>query len=428
MPKDETSIPPNAAAPAVQMTLPGLILFSVSLIVATGLLTWFLAGRGRAPESDARSSGVASAGADVERRKSSAPMPPWGELVQYNIMLERPEEYAAFEFQNSSNRTWTFGGMTAGQARAAMLACGVASNLVEHALAPSLAQASAGRVVIQPDPELITALPPEAREKLYGVLARTPENYYMHSPFSFPNESFEDAFDGSQMADATKALITRLSYRRGGRTFFSDLGYVLDHSSGDDERMKVVKALSRLSAVMVRLRITPTTDVDKVVNYWAAPGVRIKDVRPLLESVKRMDDGGTVSLVYLLPPFARERLFTFPLSAKYGEAEVDCHWSTMNFFSEEPDQRFADLNYTSAFISTNYYSIAKPSAYGDLIFVLDERGGAIHSAVYIADDIVFTKNGRSYGQPWLLMHLKDMATAYSTAKEPRLVFYRNKAS
>jgi hypothetical protein len=52
----------------------------------------------------------------------------------------------------------------------------------------------------------------------------------------------------------------------------------------------------------------------------------------------------------------------------------------------------------------------------------------IHSAVYIADDIMFTKNGRAYAQPWLLMRLKDVVTAYSFGKAPRLVYYRNNAT
>jgi hypothetical protein len=359
--------------------------------------------------------------------KSSAATPPWGELVKYDIQLERPEEYAAFEFNHCRNRDWSFGRMTPGQARQLMTTCGLPMNLIEHALSPKLAKVVDGKFVVTPDEELITSLTAELREKLYAELARQSENHYMHSPFSFPTADFAGVFDGTSLDDATKALVQKLAYRRGERTYFSDLGFVLDHVPTDEGRLEVVKALSRLSAVMVRLQITPDSDIDKLVNYWTtAPGVRPKDLRPLLESVQRRDDGGTVSLVYLLPPFARERLFTFPLHAEFGEAEVDCHWSTMNFFSEDPDHRFTDLNYTSAYIATNYYSIAKPSRYGDLVFVLGEKGDAIHSAVYIADDIVFTKNGRNYGQPWLLMRLKDVVAAYPTSREPQLVFYRNK--
>src|SRR5258707_15777540 len=109
--------------PAVQMSLPGLIAFSVSLVVATGLLTWFLVGRAHTPKA------IAPLATDIEHGKSPKQIPPWGELVKYNIQLERPEEYAAFEFDNSSNRDWTFGGASLAQARQVMLNCGVPTNL-----------------------------------------------------------------------------------------------------------------------------------------------------------------------------------------------------------------------------------------------------------------------------------------------------------
>jgi hypothetical protein len=64
--------------------------------------------------------------------------------------------------------------------------------------------------------------------------------------------------------------------------------------------------------------------------------------------------------------------------------------------------------------------------YGDLIFLLNKRGDAIHSAVYLADDIVFTKNGNNSAQPWMLMHLKDLVAEYTTDGAPDVVVYRNK--
>jgi len=36
----------------------------------------------------------------------------------------------------------------------------------------------------------------------------------------------------------------------------------------------------------------------------------------------------------------------------------------------------------------------------------------VHSAVFVADNTVFTKNGGGPREPWLLMRLEDMAAAY----------------
>ena len=42
----------------------------------------------------------------------------------------------------------------------------------------------------------------------------------------------------------------------------------------------------------------------------------------------------------------------------------------------------------------HYYKVAKPVAYGDIIMLVNDQDIAgIHVAVYLADDIVFTKNG-----------------------------------
>ncbi len=60
------------------------------------------------------------------------------------------------------------------------------------------------------------------------------------------------------------------------------------------------------------------------------------------------------------------------------------------------------------------------------MFVLNPDGGVIHSAVYIADDIVFTKIGANFAQPWILMRMENLLHVYTLNKEPTAVFYRHK--
>ena len=82
----------------------------------------------------------------------------------------------------------------------------------------------------------------------------------------------------------------------------------------------------------------------------------------------------------------------------------------------------------SAYLATHFYQVARPTLYGDIVFLLDDRGEAVHSAVHIAADIVFTKNGNNYAQPWMLMHLKDLLSMYTTDNPPQVVVYRSKNS
>ena len=194
----------------------------------------------------------------------------------------------------------------------------------------------------------------------------------------------------------------------------------------ETERIQALKLLSHQSAVLLGLRIWPNSDVNKIIRYWVAPGVREVDVRSFLESLKRQPNGGAASILYFLPPFARARLYTYPLPAQADDPAMDCHWTTMNFFNATPDNRFSNPQYTVAYLLSHYYKIAKPSAYGDLVFLLNKDGNAVHSAVYLADDIVFTKNGNNAAQPWMLMHLKDLLAEFTTDKAPQVVVYRNK--
>jgi hypothetical protein len=244
-------------------------------------------------------------------------------------------------------------------------------------------------------------------------------------PFCFPGHSFDAAFGNAKVSQSTLTLLRKLLYARGDAQCFSDFEMVLQHVTSESERLELAKNLSRQTAVLVRLRIRPDTDIDKILGYWGR-GTPAKDLRPLLESLTRLPDGGSISIVYMLPQFARQRLYTFPLPSKRGDPSMDCHWSTMNFFNETPDDRFASPSFTAPYVSANYYQIAKPTLYGDLIFLLDDRNEAIHSAVYIADDIIFTKNGNNFAQPWMLMRLKDLLARYTADRPPRVAIYRNK--
>jgi hypothetical protein len=141
--------------------------------------------------------------------------------------------------------------------------------------------------------------------------------------------------------------------------------------------------------------------------------VRFIDIRPMIEGLKRSPRGGTVSLMYLLPPFARERLYTFPARAVPGEPIPDSFWSTFNFSNVEPDNRFLDLAECLRYLDQNFYPIAQPGICGDVLLFKNSKGQIRHSAVYIAADLVFTKNGKNRLTPWVLMRIADLQAMYS---------------
>jgi hypothetical protein len=153
----------------------------------------------------------------------------------------------------------------------------------------------------------------------------------------------------------------------------------------------------------------------------------MKDLRPLLEAQKRRPEGGGVSVIYLLPPLARDKLFSSRLStADSLSQDALSHWSSLNFFSDSPDSRMTDSNFATKFIEDNYYEIAKPGRIGDLVLLLDPKNRVLHSSVYIADDVVFTKNNANNSQPWILMHEKDLLGTFSATTPVRVAYFRKK--
>jgi hypothetical protein len=398
----------------IRFNLVGLILFSVSLIAAASLLTSGVLTRHR--------SGVGAESGHLPPAPFETP--PWGELATHEIEVEPPEEYLAADAVLPQAPAWVFQQLSPEQTRSLMLSCGLSAEQADRALAPDRVSVAASNTIVRPDDELILSLSREARAKLYATLGRWQANHFMVYPFSFRVQNLDESFENSNLDTATIARIKKLLYKKGEAECFSDFEFVMRGLPSDRQRLWLVKTLARQRALLVRVRIRPDTDLEKVLGYWDR-GISVKDARPLLESVKRLPEGGSVSLLYLLPRFARERLYTFPMPPRPGEWPVDCHWTTMNFFNDEPDNRFADPAYTVACLKTNYYQIAKANQYGDIILVLNKEGYPIHSATYLADDIVFTKNGDNHMHPWMLVRMKDLLATY-TADSVQVAAYRNR--
>src|SRR5262249_5670240 len=106
----------------------------------------------------------------------------------------------------------------------------------------------------------------------------------------------------------------------------------------------------------------------------------------------------------------------------------DCVWTSLNFFNEQPDDRLADPGYTQKLIAQEYEKVVTPR-FGDIAVLLTPSKQSIHAAVYLADDLLFTKNGFSATQPWMLMPLSDVVEFYSigVADPVELQYFRHKS-
>jgi hypothetical protein len=175
------------------------------------------------------------------------------------------------------------------------------------------------------------------------------------------------------------------------------------------------------------LHVSSESNIDVLANYWGKGG-RERRIKPLLSAIARVQGGASVSISYLLPTFARLRLYTYPEAWNDPTAaNQDCAFASMNFFNETPDTNFLNSAYTKKVLDSDYTPIDGDPTYGDLIMLFDSEGKAIHMCVYIADDFVFTKNGINPAQPWVLMRIPDViVTYYGPGKPARISILRRK--
>lgn len=344
---------------------------------------------------------------------------PWGELQYSRISIEPPEEFTAADYAPRRVTRWYFKSYSE-EMLAALWSKAELSLEDRGALAAQSTVHSADKsIIVSPPWDLIERLSASSREKIYSVLAAFPENPDQNEPFRFRAENAAEWFENSGLPPATVALVTKLMYRRGNSLLFSDQDLVLTKIASREERVRLMKVLARKSTLLVKLLVKPDTDAEALAQYWGR-GIRHKALRPFIQSLSHRPRGMTVDISHLLPRFARSRVFTYPEASDHaGDADHDCHWSSLNFFNDPADEKYADAEIVKRTLEEEYYMPTEGTPLlGDILVFKRADGAVIHSCVYVADEIVFTKNGSSAMMPWMLMTLRDVIAFYPA--EPAL--------
>ena len=355
---------------------------------------------------------------------------PWGQMEYRVIRVELPDENIAIDQPGQAPVRWFFSGHDKSQAIEFLRSAGLGQAQLER-LQGADWKTEANGVAVEPGDELVLSLGPESRAKIYALLVEMPENEGSVDPLWFRPGQVDQRLKDSGLAQSSLDLLERLLYAQGkDLLLFADFGPAARNLPDAAERRRFVKAVCRKKTLLARLRIGPESDVADMVAYWSVGGRR-KDVAPLLNAVKREGEG-TLSILSLLPRFIRERLYTYPvLSSGPAAPKQDGLWSAMNAFRESPDDRFADRSHLKQVLQQDHYNILAPSQLGDLVFLSTQQDTVVHAAVYIADDVMFTKNGVGPTQPWLLMHLQDLidthAVRYPSKGPLKTLYFRPKA-
>lgn len=349
---------------------------------------------------------------------------PWGSLEYTRFALEEPADYLPDSTRRLETVPWVFAKFTARQVEELFRSVKVTEAVRQRLLDSAHWQVSAGGVTVQPSMELLRDLGGAARQQIYAILNDTDANYVHRNPFRFRVDGFDEWFANSELSDEHLELLRSLTFtNEGGAICIVDLD-VLQRTLNTDEFHRVFESLYSEPCLLVDLQVNSASDVGALAKYWGRGG-REATILPMLRSLARRPGGGSVNIAQLLPPFAQSRLYTFSAPTTNAPASgPDCFWTAMNFFKAQPDPGLSNFEYALDVLNRDYADASGPRRFGDLLLLLDERRQTIHACVYIADDVVFTKNGADYLQPWTLMKIPDMLAHYATDQRMTLVTLR----
>jgi hypothetical protein len=396
------------------MTSATLQLYLVLLGIATGILPVFAQGPATGLTSVLRESD------DAPGRIHHCQSGPWGQVEYVRSVIEAPEQLVASALPPHAGNRWYLGALSPTAAPPLLAQAGLDAPTLAALLATATATESNGTWTLNPSDEWILALAPEQRNRLYGLLGRFPGNDLMRYPHRFEAKQPDAWFADRSLPAETRALLAGLVYQRGELALFSDVGPAL-RKVVPAQRQAVMQTLHRQPTLIARLRVDAGDDVPALVGYWGEGG-RAAEVAPLLESVQNSRVSWTINIALLLPSWPRQMLLKYDL-ATHG-AFRDCHWTSMNFFSAEPEDRFLDPLATRDEVIRHYARVRENFRLGDLILLRDARGQVVHSCNYVADNLVFTKNGGEAATPWTLMALEELVDYYALGEPLDVVFLR----
>lgn len=337
----------------------------------------------------------------------------WGDFELIRLVISPTEEILPSGWSKQLTVNWFFPGYTRDSLGRLISSLDLNSAQLAVLLDEAAWVSEEDGVTLQPDGPTILSLPMDVRVSIYSILARSARNPSYNQSWSIRTEDFERALDSADLSPDIREALARVAYTRGRRTLVSDSFTILNATEDRDEKLRITRLLSSAETYLVKLRVPPDADIEKLISYWGGRG-RQKDLQPMLESLSSLPDGGSLDIAHLLPAFARQRLYIHPHPVLLRDGiRRDCHWTSLNFFSLVPDDRFGEAEEAQTYISENYIGIGESPRFGDMVFFSLPGGEIIHSCVYLAANLVFTKNGDSILQPWIIMDLDDLSDLYA---------------
>lgn len=338
---------------------------------------------------------------------------PWGRIQYQTIYLSAPDTILDEFPLPQPQSIWCFPNSTADIVQALLLKAGIEKDVCDRLLADHRSKRDEeGNLALYPTLADVEALKPEVRTVLYRNLAKSQMNVFYHDPSYIPGGNLDEWLVGTNLPENAVQLIRKLAWKDGNTMMFSDFRALLSLANSDNEARRWLKVLTRTRAVIAFLKVDSTDNLPVLKRYWSANFNR-NDSLPLLKAMSDLPGGGVIDLTHLLPPIPRRLAYAYttPDLDRMGQVP-NCHWTSLNFFNYTRQNIYLNLKLAASQVLEDYDTVTDQATFGDILFFLDKDGGAYHSCVYLADDLVFTKNGENNVMPWIITRLDDVKELY----------------
>jgi hypothetical protein len=403
---------PIATGANVVVGVPRIWLIGLSVLF---VVPWLIAAGIYAKGSWAARGGGAAAGSDTPEAAASAGRTsgPWGRLETAPIVISPPLEYVPTNWGPIEEPQWRFPRASSSDLEQFLSQAGLSGEQGAALLAATRPDPRIDGLVVSPDPDLVRQLAPGTRAIIYRELAKTRINGRHVDAYRHYAPTVDAWLGPGPVSAETVRLVEPYVYRIGDFVYFADIDLVRPQVTDAAQLQRLAKSLLREATLLVTLHLDDASRLDEIAEYWGRGGRRT-DIRPLLESIVA---GRTrwIDIGHLLPPFAREHLYRYP-RVSIGDLErgalVNCFWTALNFFAKIPDDRFLDEEVAFAELREGYHIVHDELQLGDIAVFSTSSGEYFHAAVYLADGLVFGKNGNSSLAPWTILPIERLKSYY----------------
>ena len=352
---------------------------------------------------------------------------PWGELVVSNIYLEAPDSVIDIASKPDPVPRWTFPGLSTMMVKDLLIQSGVDLALVERLTSSNQLKIVGSDVVVYPKLEDLLQIKGVVRDKLYTEISKYPQNDYYTDPVFILSGDVEEWLADATLNASQKDVVRQLLWHRGSALVFSNVGILLGYAQTGEEIKNTLRSITRCMSLVVneKFPIKPEQR-ENFLKYWIGNQTESPRMTFIKAVSKEKDLHDTIDVMHFLPVIMRERLYTFP-SLKDGVKGrlPDCHWTSLNFFNPTPRDYYRSTSLAAIQLTQAYNQVSAPYQFGDVLCYTD-NGEGLHTCVYIADNIVLTKNGENILAPWVLLTIEDVSKIYKYSPTTQIQAYRLK--